>query len=75
MVGFDQLEEHPLRTGIIWGVTFIPVFALITRVTQERWLEASEWAGLVPGAIVVGVAWAFIYRHILRGEKRPQEDV
>ena len=70
MVGFDSLEEHPLRTGLIWGVTFIPIFALIIRVSQDRWLGQAEWLGLVPGAILMGVAWAYVYRQVLRGERR-----
>lgn len=70
MVGFESLEAHPLRTGLIWGVSFVPIFALITRVSQDRWLEQAEWLGLVPAALAGGVAWAFIYRRILQGEKR-----
>lgn len=69
MAGFESLEAHPLRTGLIWGASFVPLFALITRATQGRWLGQAEWLGLVPAAIVGGVAWAFLYRRILRGEK------
>ncbi|WP_338465858.1 hypothetical protein RXV95_09755 [Novosphingobium sp. ZN18A2] len=70
MAGFDQLEAHPLRTGLIWGITFVPIFALITRATQGRWLEQAEWLGVVPAALAGGVIWAFVYRRILSGEKR-----
>ena len=70
MAGFESLETNPLRTGLIWGVSFVPVFALITRVSQDRWLSTPEWLGLIPAALGGGVAWAFIYRRLLRGEKR-----
>ena len=70
MAGFESLEDQPLRTGLIWGASFVPMFAAVTRISQDRWLSLSEWLGLVPAALLGGVAWAFIYRRILRGEKR-----
>ena len=70
MAGFDAVQTNPLRTGLIWGVSFIPLFALVTRLTQDRWFTAAEWLGLVPAALIGGVVWAYIYRHILAGEAR-----
>ena len=70
MAGFASLETNPLRTGLIWGATFIPGFVLLTWVSQDRWLTTPEWLGLIPGALGGGVVWAFIYRRLLRGEKR-----
>ena len=70
MAGFASLETNPLRTGLIWGATFIPVFVLLTRLSQDRWLTTPGWLGLIPGALGGGVVWAFIYRRLLRGEKR-----
>ena len=70
MAGFESLESNPVRTGLIWGGTFLPVFVAVTRFSQDRWLSVPEWLGLIPAALLGGVAWAFIYRRILRGEKR-----
>lgn len=70
MASFASLETNPVRTGLIWGATFAPMFAVLTRLSQDRWLSVAEWAGLVPAALGGGIVWAFVYRRLLRGEKR-----
>ena len=68
MPAYPDLHTQPLKTGLLWGAMFIPVFILFNRATQGRWFSLEEVGVLIPAALASGVLWAFVQRRILAKE-------